>query len=181
MELEDRVEVLERELTELKRDLQQTLLAIQHCIKQEPDGLTRWKNRAWVLALLNTLVAITLFANIRLYPAGSAIAANSRLVPWLRGLWIVSALFWLILQIYPLALLLESQSRRPQAAAWRSTTAFFLSNPGLTITLALAALIVAAIGAVFPPMWFVVMVVLFVAACVNTAMYLLQLVRRKTQ
>ena len=60
MELEHRVEMLEREITVLKRDLRERLLDVQRCLSEETLSPSRRRKKAWALALLNILLAITL-------------------------------------------------------------------------------------------------------------------------
>jgi len=182
VELEHRVEKLEREFETLKEAIQGTLLAVQKSLPEKPTSPLRWQKGAWGLALLNLLLAITLFTNIRFYTSddtSSGIAPH--LSSWLRSFWIALAFLWLILQMYPLALLLNQEDRRSCEVAWRNAAALFISNPGLTLALTLSVLVVSTVSMLFPSLWFVVVVALFVIVCVNAARYLLRLYRQQIQ
>ncbi len=174
MEQEHRIEKLEHELAILKEDLQGTLLAIQKSLPEKPDSPSRWQKRAWVLALLNILLAITLFTNIRFYtPDGSPPGTSSLLGPWLQAFWVALAFLWLILQMYPLALLLDQENDRSREAALRQAASLFKSNPGLTLALTLLVLVVTVASVLFPSLWLMLMAVLLVVVCVDAARYLL--------
>jgi protein-S-isoprenylcysteine O-methyltransferase Ste14 len=170
MELEQRVEQLERENRVLKNEIRQTLLEVQRELSQEPAPTAtpeHWRKRAWVLALLNTLLAVTLFSTVRVYASGEPWGLGDWLVPWLRGFYVALTFVWLLLQLYPVALLLQEEDRASQDIAWRNAGRAFASNPGLTLAVTVAVLGAAAISALFPPIWFGVVALLLVAVCLN--------------
>jgi hypothetical protein len=175
MEFEQRLERLEKEVGLLKGEIQETLLNVQKSLSPQPARPSQWQKRAWGLALLNVLLAIALFTNIRFYTSdGGLPGSDSTLGAWLRGFWIALAFLWLLLQMYPLALLLDQEDKRSREMAWRKAIAIFRSNPGLTLALTLLVLVVAVISMLFPSLWLVLPVVLFAVACVNMAGHLLQ-------
>jgi hypothetical protein len=179
-ELEQRLESLEKEVGLLKGEIQETLLNVQKSLSPQPTRPPRWQKRAWGLALLNVLLAITLFTNIRFYTSdGGLLGGDSTLGAWLRGFWIALAFLWLLLQMYPLALLLDQEDEQSREMAWRKAAAIFRSNPGLTLALTLLVLVVAVISMLFPSLWLVLPVVLFAVACVNMAGHLLQSHRQR--
>ena len=180
MELEQRVEILEREIDVLKGEIQQTLLAVQANLSDKPESRSRWRRRAWVLALLNILLSITLFTNIRFYTSDTPSGVGPALVPWLRGFWVALAFVWLLLQMYPLALLLDQEEGQSREVAWRNAAAFFASNPGLTLALTVVVLVTAVISALFPSFWFVTIVVLVAVVGVNEAVRWLRLYKQRT-
>lgn len=164
MELEQRVKILEGQVNTLKNDVQKTLAEIQATLPEKPATPGRWQRKAWGLALLNILMAITLFANVYVYrPAYAPFAINSFWTPWLRALWIAIAFMWLLLQLYPLALLLEQEDQQWQRLAWRNAIGYFYAHPGLMVGLTLVVLVVALVNAVFPVMWFVIGIVILIA------------------
>ena len=118
---EQRVDRLEREVQIMRTEIQRTLLVVQDRLEgglSAPSG-SEWQKTAWGLALLNMLLAITLFANIRFYAlADLPLNIGPALGPWVRGFWLALACLWMILQMYPLVLLLE-QEHRPQRRAAR--------------------------------------------------------------
>ena len=164
MELEQRVEALELEVKTLENEIHRTLVEIQATLPEKPVNPARWQRKAWVLALLNMLVAVTLFTNIYLYIPGSApFYIDPALAAWLRAFWIAVAFIWLLLQMYPLALLLEQENQQWQGLVWRNAVAFLRAHPGLMLGLTLVVLVMALLNAVFPAMWFVVGLVLLAA------------------
>jgi uncharacterized protein YacL len=179
MELERRVKQLERDMTILKGEIEQTLLDVRDNLSEKPFDPSQWHKRAWTVAMLNVLLALTLFTNIRFCTLLHPLNINPILVPWMRAFWAILAFFWLILQMYPLALLWDQEEKRTREAAWRNALKLFASNPGLTFALALAILAVAIISMLFPLLWFVIMVVLLVVVCANGISYWLRPQRRR--
>jgi hypothetical protein len=180
MELENRVETLERETAILKTEIRETLLNVQKNLLDKRAASSRWRRRAWVLSMLNLLLAIALFANIRFYASdNSSLPAGSTVGSWLQALWVALALLWLLLQMYPLALLLNQENAPSRETAWHNTARFFISNPGLTLALTLAVSVLAIVSALFPSLWLAVVVALFATVCVNAAMQLVRLYRKR--
>jgi hypothetical protein len=180
MELEQRIETLELEVKTLKDEIHGTLVEIQATLPEKPVNPARWQKRAWVLALLNMLVAVTLFTNIFWYlPDSAPFAINPAWVPWLRASWITIAFVWLLLQMYPLALLLEQDDRQWQGVVWRNAIGFFGAHPGLSLGLTAAVLGVALVNAMFPEVWFVVGLALLIAAIIMVIYRLLELYREQ--
>jgi len=172
MELEKRVEKLEHETDILKSEIKRTLLDVQRNLLEQPTRTSRWQKSAWGLALLNVLMAITLFANIRLYEIDKTSSEiSSTWDSWLRAFWIALAFLWMILQMYPLALLLEEEDQQLRGVALRNAVGLLVSNPALTVLLTLMVLIVAVVSMLFPPAWFIVMVALLIIACVNIVLH----------
>jgi hypothetical protein len=164
VELEQRVKALEDQVRMLKNDIQGTLADIRVVLPDKPAAPARWQGKAWLLALLNMLVAVTLFTNIYLYvPIAAPFALSPLLHTWLRALWIAVAFVWLLLQMYPLALLLEQENQQWQGLVWRNALGFLRAHPGLMLGLTLVVLVMALLNAVFPAMWFVVGLVILAA------------------
>ncbi len=178
MEMEHRVERLEHDVDILKEDIEQTLLDVRDNLSEKLARPLQWQKRAWGLASLNVLLALTLFTNVRFYTASTPAGVSLILAPWVRVLWMGMAFFWLILQMYPLALLLEQEEKQVREAAWRNAIKIFASNPGLTLALALAVLGVAVVSMLFPSLWFVVVGATFAVVCVNSVLCLLRLHRQ---
>ena len=179
MELENRVETLERETAILKTEIRETLLNVQENLLDKRAASSRWRKRAWVLSMLNLLLAIALFANIRFYASNNSLPTGSTVGSWLQALWVALAFLWLLLQMYPLALLLNQEDAPSREAAWHNTAKFFISNPALTLALTLVVSILAIVSALFPSLWLVVVVALFATVCVNAAMQLVRLYRKR--
>ena len=172
MELQHRVETLEHEMEVLKGEIRGTLLDVQQNLSEKPVPPTpsQWQKRAWGLALLNVLLAVTLFTNIRFYTSDDdPFGIGSPLSGWLQAFWVTLAFVWLILQMYPLALLLDQEGKQSREVAWRNAAALFMSNPGQTLALTLFVLAVAVVSMLFPAAWFLVTLALLVIVCINMA------------
>ncbi len=171
MELEQRVKALEDQVHTLKNEIQGTLADIRVALPEKPATPARWQGKAWLLALLNMLLAVMLFTNIYLYiPTATPFAMSLVLRSWLRAFWIAVAFAWLLLQMYPLALLLEQENQQWQGLVWRNAVVFLRAHPGLILGLTLVVLVMALLNAVFPAVWFVVGLVLL-AAVVGLAVW----------
>jgi hypothetical protein len=170
VELEHRVETLEHEMEVLRKEIRGTLLDVQQSLSEKPATPSRWQKRAWGLALLNVLLAVTLFTNIRFYTSDDTpFGIGSPLSGWLQAFWMALAFVWLILQMYPLALLLDQESKRSREMAWHNAAALFASNPGLTLALTLFVLAIAVVSMLFPAAWFLITLALLAIVCINMA------------
>jgi hypothetical protein len=104
------------------------------------EGFRRYFWKAWGLALLNILVAVILFTNIRFYtPANVPFDISPSVSLWIQALFVGVTLLWVIVQMYPLALLFEQQDQRLRVAL-RNAAVLLIANPGFTIVLLLLAL-----------------------------------------
>jgi hypothetical protein len=178
---EQRLDRLEREVEVMRTEIQRTLLVVQDSLERGLSSTSgsEWQKTAWGLALLNMLLAITLFANIRFYALDDLpFDLGPTMGPWVRAFWLALACLWMILQMYPLALLLEQEQQQRRRAALSNVVTFLASNPGYTILLTLAVLIVAIVSAFFPALWFVVIFVLFGTVCNRVVRHLLNMRRR---
>ncbi len=163
MDQEERLAALEREVRLLKEEIQQTLVDIQQTLPDRPAAPNRWQKKAWVLALLNILLAVALFTNIYLYlPENSPFVLNPTLATWLRAFWIAMAFMWLILQLYPLALLLEQDDRQWQGIVWRNVGSYLRAKPGTIVLMTGVVLLVAIIESIFPAIWLMLAFVLLI-------------------
>lgn len=164
MELEQRIQALEEEVKTLKLEIKNTLVEIQESLPEKSVASDRWEKKAWVLALLNILLAIVLFTNIYFFiPDSAAFGLDPTLTSWIRALWVAIAFIWLLLQMYPLALLLEQEDRQWQGVVWRNAMAFFRARPGLWGVLTLVVLVVAIINTIVPAAWLIIALALLVA------------------
>ena len=179
MDLENRVEALERETATLKTEIRETLLNVQGTLLGKRADSSQWRQRAWVLSMLNLLLAIALFANMRFYGPDNSSTGGSLLQLWLKALWAALAFLWLLLQMYPLALLLDQEEASAREAAWHNTAKFFISNPALTLALTLLVSVLAIVSALFPSLWLVVVVALFATVCVNAVTHTVRLYRKR--
>jgi len=166
MNVEERVERLEREMLVMKTDVQGTLSQVQERLASgsESSALLRWRQRAWVFGLVNVLLATVLFVNIRFYlPGESGLTLDPVLFGWLRALWIALAFVWLVLQMYPVALLLEQEEDGLTGMSLQNALRLFKANPGFSILLTLIVLLVALVSALFPQVWMVVLPLIVIA------------------
>jgi len=163
--LEDRIIALEQENRVLKGEIQTTLTALQADLEATPPrGLgERWSRRAWFLALLNLTLAIVLFVNVNYFTLeGLPPGLDPETVMWLHGLWMALSFIWLMLQLYPLTLIYETQERALRRATWRNAARLLVSNPALLVTLTCAVLVVALVSAFAPTVWLWLVVVMAV-------------------
>ncbi|HLF26147.1 MAG TPA: hypothetical protein VJG32_07415 [Anaerolineae bacterium] len=182
MELEQRIEALEHEMRILKNDIQRTLLDIQRSLPEKPAAPNRWQKKAWVLALLNILIAVSLFTNIYLYiPGNLAVPIDAALAPWLRGFWIAVALIWLLLQMYPLALLLEEEDKQWQGVIQRNAAKFFRARPSFVVALTAAVLIISIVNLVIPLAWLILALALLVLVGIMGIRYLMETRREQAR
>lgn len=138
-----------------------------------------WK--AWGLALLNVLVGIILLANVLFYaPANVPFEISPTVSFWIQALFLGVTFVWLIIQLYPLALLLEQEDQRLRVAL-RNAAVLFVANLGFTIVLGLLLLVVAAISTVFPPLWLLVTVALLAVVCNKAVLHLLETYRERAR
>ena len=159
---------LEHEVEVLRTEIQRTLLTVHGALERRFSGssASEWQKAAWGLALLNMLLAITLFANIRFYALDELpFDISPALGPWVRGFWLALACLWMILQMYPLALLLEQEQQPRRRAALSNIVVFLSANPGYTMLLTVVVLVVAVVSAFFPVLWFAVILALFAVVC----------------
>jgi hypothetical protein len=165
MNVEQRIAKLEREVETLRSEIEGTLLAIRESLPDKPaSAAARWQKKAWALALINILMAVALFANIYLFlPGNLPFSIDPNLLFWLRAFWVALAFIWLLLQMYPLALLLEQEEQQPQGVAWHSASAFVRARPGLIVALTLVVLVVGIINTVLPVTWIIIALSLLVA------------------
>jgi uncharacterized membrane protein YesL len=145
------------------------------------EGFRRYFWKAWGLALLNILVAVILFTNIRFYtPANVPFDISPSVSQWIQAFFVGVALLWAIVQMYPLALLFEQEDQRLRVAL-RNAAVLLITNPGFTIVLLLLLLIVAAISTAIPLLWFVVTLALFAVVCNRAVLHLLEPYRERAR
>jgi len=145
------------------------------------EGFRRYFWKAWGLALLNILVAVILFTNIRFYtPANVPFDISPSVSQWIQAFFVGVALLWVIVQMYPLALLFEQEDQRLRVAL-RNAAVLLITNPGFTIVLLLLLLIVAAISTAIPLLWFVVTLALFAVVCNRAVLHLLEPYRERAR
>ncbi len=145
------------------------------------EGFRRYFWKAWGLALLNILVAVVVLTNFWFYAPGNApFEINPTVILWIRAFFVAAAFLWLVVQMYPMALLLEQEDQRLRMAL-RNGAVLFIANPGFTIVLALLLLVVAVISTFFPVLWFLITLVLFAVVCNKAVLHLLKSYREQPQ
>jgi hypothetical protein len=182
METEKRIQALEDEVRTLKLDIQRTLDEIRDNLPEQTAPAAKWEKKAWVLALLNILLAVVLFTNISFFTSEGAIfGLNATLSAWIRGLWVALAFVWLLLQMYPLALLLGQEDQQWKGGVWRNALAFLRARPSLWILLTLVVLVVAIVDTVVPAAWLIIAVALLVAVASFALRSMLELFQKQGQ
>ena len=145
------------------------------------EGFRRYFWKAWGLALLNILVVVIVPINIRFYtPDIAPFEISPLLSTWLRGLFVAITLLWTIIQMYPMALLLEQEDQRLRVAL-RNAAVLFIANPGFTIVLALLLLILAVVSVFLPVLWVLVTMAFFAVVCNKAVLHLLEPHREQAQ
>ena len=137
------------------------------------EGFRRYFWKAWGLALLNILVAVILYVNFRFYTPGIVpFEIGEPLSAWIRGFFVATGLLWLILQMYPMAMLLEQKDQRLRVAL-RNSAVLFITDPGFTILLALLLVLIAVASTFFVIPW-IVTLALFAVVCNKAVLHLLE-------
>ncbi|MBI5302716.1 MAG: hypothetical protein HY868_11305 [Chloroflexi bacterium] len=173
-QMQQRIAALEHEVKTLKRDIQKTLVEIQHALPEKTAASARWQKKAWLLAIVNMLLAIVLFSNIYLYLPGGLFLEDATLALFLRAFWLALAFVWLLLQMYPLVLLLEQEDPEWQNIAWRNALSFVRNRPDMLIGLTVVVLIVAVVNSLLPSAWLIVALILLVLAGSAGVRYVLE-------
>ncbi|MCL4395101.1 MAG: hypothetical protein M1482_09925 [Chloroflexi bacterium] len=182
MELEQRVQALEEQVRTLKFEIQKTLVDIQASLPEKTAEPPRWEKKAWVLALLNIMMAVVLFTNIYFFlPGNTAFGLNSTVVSWLRALWVAIAFLWLLLQMYPLMLLLEQEDRQWQGVVWRNAVAGLRDRPVIWVLLTLVVLIVSIVDTLVPSAWLFIALTLLLAVAMLVVRNMFDLVKGQRQ
>lgn len=164
MELEERIRNLEKQVNALNTEIRTTLNEIQKTLPEKPVRVNHWNRTAWVLALVNLLMAVLLLDNSILFtPLLKTFAPYPLVAEWLRSLWLVFAFLWLLFQLYPLALLLTQEEREWKSVSWRNALRMIAARPGLLLVMTLFVLLTVVINAVMPAAWLVITLVLLVA------------------
>ena len=180
MEVEQRVQALEEEVRTLKLDIQRTLVEIRENLPEQSAPAAKWEKKAWVMALLNILLAVVLFTNVSFFMSdGAAFGLNATLSSWIRALWVALAFVWLLLQMYPLALLLGQEDKQWQGVVWRNALVFFRARPGFWVLITLIVLVVAIVNTVVPASWLIVAVALLVTVASLALRNMLELFQRQ--
>jgi hypothetical protein len=178
MDTEQRIEALEQEVKIFKNEIQETLADIQQNLPEPAAPPVRWQKKAWSLAILNMLLAVALFTNVYFYIPGNApFDMNATLAAWLRAFWIVMAFMWLLLQMYPLALLLEQEDGQWQGVARRNVMAFLRAHPSFIVVVTLAVLIVSVINLVLPVTWLIIAAIVLVGVASIALWHMVELHR----
>jgi hypothetical protein len=163
MELETRVAELEKQMRELNAEIRQTLIEIEKSLPEKAPLPRNWNRAAWALALVNLLIAAVLLGNASLIaPLQEKFALDPVVWTWLHALWLVIAFVWMLLQLYPLGLLLTQEEREWKQVSWRNAVKVVRARPGLLMLLTLLVLASAVINMFMPAAWLIVTLVLLV-------------------
>ena len=143
------------------------------------EGFRRYFWKSWGLALVNILVGLLLYSNFRFYDPATIPFDISPLVSlWIRDLFLVIGLLWIVAQMYPLALLVEQEDQRLRVA-FRNMAVLSITSPGFTILLALLLLVFIVVSTAVPMLWFLISVALIAVVCNKAVVHLLEPFREK--
>ncbi len=137
------------------------------------EGFRRYFLKAWGLALLNIFVIVIVFANVRFYtPEIAPFEISETLSMWVRGFFVAVGFLWLIVQLYPMAALLEQEDQRLRVAL-RNSAVLFIINPGFSVVLVLLLLVVAVASTLLIIPW-IFTPALFAVVCNKAVLHLLE-------
>src|SRR5580765_6434178 len=92
MELEERIKNLEKQVNALNTEIRETLSDIQKTLPEKSVRPNNWNRTAWVLALVNLMMAVLLLDNSILFaPLARTFAPYPFLDQWFQSLWVVFA------------------------------------------------------------------------------------------
>ncbi len=138
------------------------------------EGMRRYAGPAWGLALLNLLVILVLLTNLRFYTPGLVpFDLHPALSLGIRGVVISLLALWSLVQLYPLALLLEQEDRRLRVAL-RNAAVLFVTNPLFTAALGLLLLGVAVVSTALVLPWVLVTPAFVGVVCNGVVLHLLE-------
>ncbi len=180
MEVEQRIEALEEEVRTLKLDISRTLVEIRDNLPEQSAPAAKWEKKAWLLALVNILLAIVLFTNVAFFTSdGAVFGLNPTMSALIRGLWVALAFIWLLLQMYPLALLLGQEDQQWKGVVWRNALAFLRGRPSFWMLLTLIVLVVAIVDTAVPATWLIIAIALLVAVASFALRNMLELFQKQ--
>jgi hypothetical protein len=137
------------------------------------EGFRRYFFKAWGLALLNILVIVIVFTNVRFYTPGIApFEIGDTLSMWVRGFFLAMGFLWVVVQLYPMATLLEQEDQRLRVAL-RNSAVLFITNPGFSVVLALLLLLLTVVSTFLVIPW-VATLALFAVVCNKAVLHLLE-------
>ena len=143
------------------------------------EGFRSYFWKSWGLALVNIFVGLLLYSNFRFYnPETIPFDVNPLVILWVRDLFLVIGLLWIVAQMYPLALLIEQEDQRLRVA-FRNMAVLAITSPGFTIVLALLLLVFIVVSTAIPMLWFLVSVSLIAVVCNKAVVHLLEPFREK--
>ncbi len=138
------------------------------------EGFRRYFWKSLGLALLNILVLTILLVNVWFYaPSNNPFNLDSGISLIIQMFFLLLTAFWLVYQMYPMALILEQEDQRLRIAL-RNAGGLLLTRPGFSILLALALGIVIAISTyplVVP--WFLLTLSFIAVVCNKAVKHLL--------
>ena len=138
------------------------------------EGFRRYFFKAWGLALLNILVIATAITNIRFYTTDIAPFEISETASmWIGGGFTAVIFLWTILQMYPMAALLEQEDQRLRVTL-RNSVVLFVGNLGFSIVLFILLLLIAVISTFFAAPWALITLAIFSVVCNKAVLHLLE-------
>lgn len=145
------------------------------------EGFKRYFWKSWKLALVNIAVLGTLFVNLRFYAPGVTPLPISENVSFLiQMFWIMVGVLWIIMQMYPLAMLLEQTDQRVRLAL-RNAAVLLFAHPGFSLVLFILIFIVVAVSTVIPALWALVSFAFLAVVCNKAVRHLLVPYRERMQ
>jgi hypothetical protein len=142
-------------------------------------GFRRYFWKAWLLALLNILMAVIVATNIWFYnPDVAPFEISPTLSAWIAGVFVAIGVLWTALQMYIWAVLLEQEDQRLRLAL-RNAAILFIANPGFTIVLFVLLLAVAVASWLVMMPWILFTLAFFGVVCNKVVIHLLEPFRER--
>ncbi len=145
------------------------------------DGFRHYFWKAWRLALINILVLVVIYTNIRFYTPGVApFKINQSVSTWISTFFTLTGIVWLMIQMYPMALLLEQEDERVRLAL-RNAAFLTALKPGFTLLLFVALVLIAIVSSLITILWVLVTLSFFAVLCNKAVLHLLEPYRKQAQ
>ncbi|MCX7681354.1 MAG: DUF624 domain-containing protein [Anaerolineae bacterium] len=142
------------------------------------DGFRHYFWKSLKLALLNVLVLVIVYTNIRFYtPEVAPFKISREVSAWISVFFTLTGLIWLMIQMYPMALLLEQEDERVRIAL---RNAAFLTGlkPGFTLLLFVTLVLIGIVSLLLPILWPLVTLSFYAVLCNKAVLHLLEPYRK---
>lgn len=142
------------------------------------DGFRRYFWKSLKLALINILFLVVVYTNIRFYtPEVAPFKISQEVSAWISVFFTLTGLIWLMIQMYPMALLLEQEDERVRIAL-RNAAFLTALRPGFTLLLFITLILIALLSSVIVVLWVLVTLSFYAVLCNKAVLHLLEPYRK---